>query len=63
MAVGNAGRGTVTQKWEDNKQRDVAVEDVRQASPLGHIRYVLGISLALVIVLFAIIYFSFSHTW
>jgi len=33
--------------------------EARQAVPLGHMRYVLGISLALVIVAFAVIYFAY----
>jgi hypothetical protein len=33
--------------------------EARQALPLGHMRYVLGISLALVIVAFAAIYFAY----
>ncbi len=52
--------------WEPNTRyqgQEISVDDVRQASPLGHVRYVLVVSLALVVVLFAIIYFSYSHTW
>lgn len=33
--------------------------EARQAIPVGHMRYVLGISLALVIIAFAAIYLSF----
>jgi len=47
----------------DEPQQEISINDARQATPLGHVRYVLGISLALVVVLFAIIYFSYSHTW
>ncbi len=47
----------------DEPGKEISVDDVRQAAPLGHVRYVLGISLALVVVLFAIIYFSYARTW
>jgi hypothetical protein len=47
----------------EEPQREISVDDARQASALGHVRYVLGISMALVIVLFAIIYFSYARTW
>jgi hypothetical protein len=66
MAVTNDKFGKQGYNWEarDREQgKDISVDDARQAVPLGHVRYVLGISLALVIVLFAIIYFSYSHSW
>lgn len=64
MAVTNDKFGKQGYNWEARDQgKDISVDDARQAVPLGHVRYVLGISLALVIVLFAIIYFSYSHTW
>ncbi|MFM9843818.1 MAG: hypothetical protein ACKVOI_12685 [Dongiaceae bacterium] len=33
--------------------------EARQALPLGHMRYVLGVSLALVIIAFAVIYLTY----
>jgi hypothetical protein len=66
MAVTNDEFGKQGPNWEARNRdqgKEISVDDARQAVPLGHIRYVLGISLALVVVLFAIIYFSYSHTW
>ncbi|HWD50294.1 MAG TPA: hypothetical protein VG309_10210 [Rhizomicrobium sp.] len=66
MAVTNDEFGKQGSNWEARNRdqgKEISVDDARQAVPLGHIRYVLGISLALVVVLFAIIYFSYSHTW
>jgi hypothetical protein len=66
MAVTNDEFGKQGSNWEARNRdqgKEISVDDARQAVPLGHIRYVLGISLALVVVLFAIIYFSYSHSW
>jgi hypothetical protein len=34
-------------------------EEARQGATLGHMRYVLGISVALAVVAFAVVYFSY----
>lgn len=43
---------------EDNEERELNTMQARQAVTLGRMRYVLGIGLFLVIVLFAVIYFA-----
>lgn len=43
---------------EDNEQHKLTTLEARQAVTLGRLRYVLGIGLFLVVVLFAIIYFA-----
>jgi hypothetical protein len=48
------------QRWEDHGQQQLSGEEARQAKPLGHMRYVLGISLTLIIAAFAILYFGFQ---
>jgi hypothetical protein len=42
------------------ERQDVRASDARQGAVLGHMRYVLGFGLALVVVAFAAIYFFFS---
>jgi hypothetical protein len=42
---------------EDHKERELSTYQSRQAVTLGRMRYVLAISLVLVIALFALIYF------
>lgn len=43
---------------EDNEEHELNTHQARQAVTLGRMRYVLGIALALVIIMFAIIYFA-----
>jgi len=50
------------ERVQRHRLKDPAVlneTEARQAVPVGHMRYVLAISLALVIVAFAVIYLSF----
>lgn len=42
---------------EDHEKRELSTQQARQAVALGRMRYVLAIGLALVIALFALIYF------
>ncbi|GAA0544357.1 hypothetical protein FHS83_000500 [Rhizomicrobium palustre] len=43
---------------EDNNSRELNSHSARQAQTLGRMRYVLGIGLVLVILMFAIIYMA-----
>ncbi len=43
---------------EDNEERELDTMHARQAVTLGRMRYVLGVGVLLVVVLFAIIYFA-----
>ena len=56
-------REPVHQAWEDNAHHDLNTEQARQGVTFGRMRYVLGISMALVVVIFAIIYFAGAQSW
>ena len=43
---------------EDNEEHELSAHQARQAVTLGRMRYVLGIGIFLVVLLFAIIYFA-----
>lgn len=42
---------------DDNQERKLSTSDARQAVTIGRMRYVLMIGIALVVVLFALVYF------
>ncbi len=44
------------QPMEDNVHRELPAEDARQGETPGIVRYMLGVSLGLVVVAFAVIY-------
>ena len=48
----------MAQPSEDNQRHERNTRQARQGVTLGHVRYVLGIGIALVGVLFAVIYFA-----
>jgi hypothetical protein len=47
-------------RWDDHGHRELSGDQARQAKPLGHMRYVLGVSLTLIVAAFAIVYFAFG---
>jgi hypothetical protein len=48
----------MAQPSEDNEMHHRNTPQARQGVTLGHVRYVLAIGIALVVVLFALIYFA-----
>ena len=56
-------REPVRQAWEDNAHHELNTDEARQGITFGHMRYVLGISVFLLVAIYAIIYFTGAQSW